>query len=128
MTAHGVVAMCILMVDDEPLILTVMADFLRQAGREVWTAGDVNAAMGLVIDKPSQFTCLVTDYSMPGLTGADLIILMRRTHPQIPMVLATASGYAVTNDWRVMNNVWLLVKPFGGRELVGVVSRLLSQM
>src|ERR1700721_1529952 len=104
--------MCILVVDDEPIIRMLLEDSLLEAGHEVMTASHGPGALQILADHPRHFTCLVTDFWMPfGPSGADLIRHMRRAYPLIPMVLATAMGSAVTPRWRADHHVALLEKP-----------------
>jgi CheY-like chemotaxis protein len=120
--------MCILVVDDEAITLMVNSSCLEDAGHEVLTALDGVAALRLVDELPSHFTCLVTDYNMPrGMTGAELIECARQNYPAIPMVLATALVGAVSQTWLVQNQVEVLQKPYEPEELVATVARLLEQ-
>jgi two-component system, cell cycle response regulator CpdR len=120
--------MCILVVDDEPVTLMVASEVLREAGHEVMTARHVPAALEILMAHPSHFTCLVTDFSMPGgLTGAHLIERMRKPYPTIPVVLATGLGAPVTPEWCTKHGVELLSKPYSLATLVEAVERLLNQ-
>ena len=119
--------MCILVVEDEPIILMISQESLSDAGYDVLTACNASEACELLTSKPGHFTCLVTDYSMsPGRTGADVVEHARGLYGSMPVVLATATGGAVTREWRERNRVELLAKPFGPEALVTTVRRLLE--
>ena len=121
--------MCILVVEDEPIILMISQESLSNAGYDVMTACNATEALELLRSKPGHFTCLVTDYLMaPGGTGADVVEHARRTYASMPVVLATATGGAVTAEWRHRHRVELLHKPFGPEALVTTVRRLLDQV
>ena len=119
--------MCILLVEDEAIILMLAAEVLEEAGHEVLTASHVPEAINLIEQHLGRFTCLVTDFHMgPNLTGADLVEHMRNHYPAIPMLLATAVEAAVTDAWCQRHRVEILRKPYGGERLVAVVGGLLG--
>lgn len=119
--------MCVLIVEDEPLLLTLMAEFLKDAGHEVMTAEDGLKAMILIEQWPAKFTMLVTDYNMPhGVTGGHLVQHMRQSYSSIPMLIATARVDAVTAQFRERHRVEMLIKPYGLANLVKAVERLLG--
>jgi CheY-like chemotaxis protein len=75
----------ILCVDDEPAALALRSLVLSGAGYKVLTAGDGVAALEL-------FRCIhvdlvITDHCLPGLTGAQMAVEMKRLQPAIPIVL-----------------------------------------
>jgi len=81
----------ILLVDDDPLIAMSSADMLMDLGHEVVEAHSGKEALEYLGDG-SCFDLLITDYSMPGMTGADLVIAVRHIVPKLPILIA--SGYA----------------------------------
>lgn len=81
----------ILLVDDDALIAMSSADMLLDLGHEVVEANSGRDALGhLQADGP--FDLMITDYSMPGMTGAELALAAREIAPRMPVLLAT--GYA----------------------------------
>lgn len=120
--------MCVLVVEDEPLILMSAAECLEDAGHEVMTAGHGLEAMTLIELWPVRFTTLVTDYHMPhGVTGAQLVQHMRQSYPDIPMLITTALASAVTAEFRERHGVEMLTKPYDPNSLVATVGRLLGR-
>ncbi len=81
----------ILLVDDDPLIAMSSADMLMDLGHDVVEAHSGKEALEYLGDG-SCFDLLITDYSMPGMTGADLVIAVRHIVPKLPILIA--SGYA----------------------------------
>ena len=119
--------MCVLMVEDEPLIRMAAAVCLEDAGHEVMIAEHGLEAMTLIERWPIKFTILVTDYHMPrGVTGGQLVQHMRRSYPSIPMLITTALANAVTAEFRKRHWVELLAKPYDPGGLVTTVERLLG--
>lgn len=78
----------VLLVDDEPEVLAVLAAGLRDRGHRVVPAGGGLEALGAITDDPT-FDLLVTDLSMPGIDGLKLIEEARRLRPGLPAVLVT---------------------------------------
>jgi len=78
----------ILLVDDEPEVLAVMAAGLRDRGHSVIAAGGGLEALGALSADP-MIELLVTDLSMPGIDGLKLIEEARRLRPGMPAVLVT---------------------------------------
>ena len=120
--------MCVLVVEDEPLILMVAVEYLEDAGHEVMAAGHGLEAIALIEQWPVKFTALVTDYHMPhGITGGQLVQHMRQSYPDIPMLITTARADAVTAEFRERHGVEMLTKPYNPSSLVAAVGRLLDR-
>lgn len=114
--------MCILIVEDEPIILMVTAFCLEGAGFDVMTAHDGLQATELLAQHPGRFTALVTDFHMPhGITGAHVVTHMRQEYPDTPMIITTALTHVVTDDWRREHDVDVLAKPYDPEVLVAML-------
>lgn len=75
-------ALCILFVEDEPLIRLILAEELTDAGFEVCQAENGDEAVKLIRDSPIAFTLLITDIHMPGeRDGVAVARLMHRQNP-----------------------------------------------
>ncbi|MFS8148178.1 response regulator [Rhizobium sp. BR 249] len=81
----------ILLVDDDTLIAMSSVEMLEDLGHEVVEANSGAQALELVRNG-GHFDVMITDYSMPGMTGAQLAQAVRAIRPALPIVLAT--GYA----------------------------------
>lgn len=81
----------ILLVDDDVLIAMSSADMLMDLGHDVVEAHSGKEALD-ILNNGQVFDLMITDYSMPGMTGADLIKAARALNPDLPILLAT--GYA----------------------------------
>ncbi|WP_164867972.1 ATP-binding protein [Rhodovarius crocodyli] len=78
----------ILLVDDEPEVLAVLAAGMRDRGHVVTAAVGAAEAMEMLSRQP-RVDILVTDLSMPGMDGVKLIEEARRLRPGLPAVLVT---------------------------------------
>jgi CheY-like chemotaxis protein len=82
----------VLVVDDEQAIREFMSDLLGGWGLEVATLGDGAAARDAIATDPQRFDLVITDQTMPQLTGLALAKLISRLRPGLPVILYT--GYA----------------------------------
>ncbi|AGS22200.1 sensor histidine kinase/response regulator hybrid protein [Rhizobium etli bv. mimosae str. Mim1] len=89
--AHTASKLKILLVDDDTLIAMSSVEMLEDLGHDVVEANSGSQALDL-IRSGGHFDVMITDYSMPGMTGAQLAQAVRTVRPALPIVLAT--GYA----------------------------------
>ncbi len=82
----------VLLVDDEPAVGEFMAELLGSWGLDVVVERNPLAAQSLFAADPEQFDMVVTDQTMPKLTGLDLARSLLAHRPELPIVLY--SGYA----------------------------------
>jgi CheY-like chemotaxis protein len=97
------------------------ADMLIDLGHEVREAYSGKEALGL-LDGGETFDIMITDYSMPGMTGAELIRAVRARFPTMPIVLA--SGYADLPPGGDVD-VARLGKPYSQEQLASILSKVL---
>lgn len=81
----------ILLVDDDFLVRTNTALMMSDLGHTVIEAWSAKSALDL-LQQDARIEAVVTDYLMPGMNGLDLANAIRRTAPQLPIILTT--GYA----------------------------------
>ena len=82
----------ILVVDDEEFIVNSVRNMLQHLGYKVTALMDSQEALKLFSEKPSQFDLVMTDQTMPFMTGEDLGKEFMRIRPDIPIILCT--GYS----------------------------------
>jgi len=81
----------ILFVDDEPMLLEMVEQILGQLGYEVVTANGSFEAMELFRKDPDRFDLVITDMTMPKMTGIELARELLNTRPNIPIILCSGS-------------------------------------
>jgi CheY-like chemotaxis protein len=110
----------ILLVDDDLLIAMSSADMLMDLGHEVIEAHSGEEALEYLGDG-ANFDLLITDYSMPGMTGGDLAKAVRAIAPALPILVA--SGYAELPPGLDLN-VAKLGKPYTQEQLARELEKL----
>ncbi|MBX5147450.1 PAS domain-containing hybrid sensor histidine kinase/response regulator [Rhizobium lentis] len=112
----------ILLVDDDTLIAMSSVEMLEDLGHDVVEANSGSQALEL-IRSGGHFDVMITDYSMPGMTGAQLAQAVRTIRPKLPIVLAT--GYA---DLPAGAEVDLprLAKPYNQAQLAREIHKALA--
>ncbi len=121
-------AATILVVEDEPGIQELISYGLRQAGHEIFCAGDAEQAMKIVNDVLPDLVLL--DWMLPGMSGIELAKILRRTPrtKNIPIIMLTArseecdkiSGLEIGADDYI-------TKPFSTRELAARIKAVLRR-
>jgi len=114
----------ILIVEDDDFVRESMVSSLEALGHTVRQAPDGEAGLRALHDERPDL--LITDYLMPGMTGAELMQRTRAMFPGLPMIIAT--GYA---DMKVIEQVIhddvVLRKPFQLAELAVSVGQALDR-
>lgn len=119
--------MCVLLVEDEWLIRSIMAESLMDAGFDVVHAGSADEAFERIGRASKAISVLVTDIHLPGdRNGLDVAEEMRRRQPTLPVIVATGRPDVLRSDWDLAGTVALLRKPYGPGELLASVRRALS--
>jgi len=110
----------ILVVDDEQAVAGVITSILETYGHVVTAVTDPYGALNELRTGPHQYDVVLTDYSMPGLTGLDLVDAVREVAPHVGIVLS--SGYNLA-DRELSKGVVHLAKPFTTAQLAATVQR-----
>jgi CheY-like chemotaxis protein len=119
----------VLVVDDESVIAETVAAILSRSGYAAATAYDAQEALEIALLSPPEL--LITDVSLPGMSGIELAITIRRIFPDCKVLLF--SGHAATaglmaGAQRAGHTFTLLSKPVHPRELLAWVSQSLAQV
>jgi PAS domain S-box-containing protein len=112
----------VLCVDDEPAIVELLRAQLEMLGYTVTAHTSPLAALADFLARPGAFDAVVTDLTMPALNGADLVERLLVERPDLPVVMATGHGRAMSEERaRDLGIRRLLLKPFAMAALAEAV-------
>jgi PAS domain S-box-containing protein len=114
----------ILLAEDEPLLRELGETILRQAGYEVLTAPDSPALEHLIATHEGSVDLLLTDVVMPGMSGPELVRIVRDRWPTIHVLYM--SGYADDEIEDLDRDAGFLQKPFTPAELTAKIAEVLA--
>lgn len=115
----------VLVVDDEAVIRRSVRRVLVRAGFVVHDAEDGERGLQLLEDLEQPPDVLLLDLDLPGMTGEELLPIVRRRDPSLPVL--TMSGHALSARGVVASDAHL-AKPFEATELLGMIYQLLGDL
>jgi len=118
----------ILVVDDEPTIVILLGMILEKLGYIAVTMESSVKALELFRSDPSVFDLVITDYSMPHMTGTQMIKEMISIRPNIPIIMC--SGYGFNIDIAQVDRARICAfveKPVGKKVIAEAVRKALDE-
>ncbi len=116
----------ILIVEDDRFFRELYADLLRQAGHGVETACSGEEAIEMLFD--SRFGLVVSDLTMPGISGLDLLVKIKSQDPSIDVILVTANADLESALFSIKHGARdFLLKPINSDELLHSVRLCMEQ-
>ena len=117
----------IAVVDDEPSVTRFLSRLLSIHGYYV-LAEDPVRILGRLREEPDCVDLLVTDQSMPNMTGTELVAFAREVRPTLPVLLITGHIEVTTlEEVERWGRSACVAKPIDTNELIAKVTRLLAQ-
>jgi PAS domain S-box-containing protein len=115
----------VLLVEDEPLIRDIQAEYLRADSHEVETA--VNGTDALEKFQAGQYDVVITDRAMPEMNGDQLIASIRMFSPEMPIVLVTGFGDMIDRDASGTGPDLILSKPVTQHKLQQAITQVVQR-
>jgi CheY-like chemotaxis protein len=117
----------ILFIDDEAMIVEIAEQILTRLGYQVTGCSDPAEGLALLSAESCDVDLLVTDMSMPGMTGDQLIERMRKIHPTLPAILCSGHSERIpTQTFEQLNIAAVLNKPVELKRLALAVRQTLD--
>lgn len=124
----------ILIIDDEELVLATLSAMLEESGYEVLEAGDGKEALRLLRmaslreheEKGAMPSVVITDMNMPERDGTQMIVDLRRLHPELRIIAISGSGRDLLNMAETLGADRVLQKPFELEQLLESVRSVLG--
>ncbi|MDM8525304.1 response regulator [Desulfococcaceae bacterium HSG8] len=118
----------VLFIDDDKVLAYMGQKALEHIGYKVDTRTDSIEALEVFRKTPDLFDLVITDLTMPGLTGEDLALEMMKIRPDIPVILCTGYSERISDESAVATGVRrLLLKPLELNNLAKVIREVLDK-
>ncbi|MGD0021781.1 MAG: PAS domain S-box protein [Smithellaceae bacterium] len=118
----------ILLVDDEPMILTVGSELLKTLGYTILTAQDGSSAIDLYKNSKDNIDLVILDMVMPEMSGGELFDELKKINPQVKVLLS--SGYSLNGQAsRIIKRgcVGFIQKPFTIRDIASQLRKIIDE-
>jgi len=117
----------ILFVDDEEALVMAGEELLAALGYEVTCRTDSREALALFRLDPSRFDLVITDQTMPEMTGIELASAILSTRPDMPIIMVTGFSHLVDADKaRAAGIRAFVMKPLTKGEIARTIRKVLG--
>jgi CheY-like chemotaxis protein len=117
----------ILLIDDEQQIIDIEQQILERLGYKVTSKTDSEEALEEFATQPDRFDLVITDMTMPKMTGDQLAQRMMEIKPQIPVILCTGFNEAITEEKALAMGIdKFVMKPVVKDELATTIRSVLD--
>ena len=117
----------ILFVDDEEILAEMGKTMLERLGYRVTVRKDSTEALTTFRNQPDQFDLVITDQTMPGLTGSDLARHILQIRPDTPIILCTGYSSAVSEEQALALGIrGFALKPLARKDIAALVRKVLG--
>ena len=118
----------ILLVDDEPILADLGRAMLQRAGYRVTSRTSSLEALSAFQNQPELYDLVITDQTMPGMTGIDLARRLLQLRPGLPIILSTGYGNALSEERvRAMGLAGFAMKPLVKKDIVTLIRQVLAK-
>ncbi len=118
----------ILFVDDEETIVKLIERMLKRLGYEVTANTNSVEAFQLCRENPDAYDLVITDMTMPKLTGKDLAIKVKELRPDLPVILCTGFSDKIDkNKARELGIAAFIMKPVQRHEIAYTIRNVLDK-
>ena len=119
-------ALTILLVDDNPNLVTTLSHGLRKAmGRAISVAVCFSGSKALSMLATQRFDVVISDFNIPGVSGLELLSKIRQDYRETILVLTTTYGTDALEEEVHRLRIGYITKPFGLSLLVQFIHDLI---
>jgi CheY-like chemotaxis protein len=119
---------CILFIDDEQKLVNLGKQILGRLGYSVITRTSSLEALELFRKNPAQFDLVITDLTMPAMTGDRLGMELIKLRPDIPIILCSGSiEHTLKGKTKDLGVKAILMKPVEMKNLANTVRKVLDE-
>ncbi|SHO48636.1 ATP-binding protein [Desulfopila aestuarii] len=118
----------ILLIDDEDLLLEMGKTMLERLGYKVTIRTNGIAGLTTFQNQPDMYDLVITDQTMPGMTGIDMSRRMLQIRPDIPIVLCTGYSSVISEEKiNAMGIKGFAMKPLAKRDIAVLIRKVLER-
>ena len=110
---------CIMIVDDEASIVSMLQDVMNLAGFKCQGYTDPQKALTAFLQNPQAYKVMITDLTMPGMKGDELALAAGQANPHCKIILT--SGYQADSLTANLKDFTLLQKPYHIEKLLALI-------
>lgn len=115
----------ILLIDDEESLLDLLGDFVEDMGHEVQLFSNPVEAIDSYKSAESEYKMIITDHTMPELSGLSLISEVRETNSDIPCILTSGTAFdEIESLIKKDANFYYLKKPYKKANLEELLGKI----
>jgi len=114
----------ILFVDDEKILMELGKNQIEQLGYSVTAVNSGTEALQVFTDAPEKFDVVITDQTMPEMTGVELAKRILQVRPVVPIILVTGYSHLVDEKLAKAMGIWeFAFKPLSRTTLARLIKR-----
>lgn len=118
----------ILFIDDEPILVEMSKNMLSRLGYSVTVRTNSLEALTTFQKQPEAFDLVITDQTMPGVTGFDLARKMLQIRPNLPIILCTGYSSLITEEQvKSFGIKGFSLKPLVKKDIAGLIRKVLDE-
>jgi len=116
------------LVDDEEILVEIGKAMLERLGYRVTTRSSSLDALATFQNQPQEFDAIVTDQTMPGMTGVDMARKMLQIRPDVPIILCTGYSSIINEDQAYRFGIkGFIMKPLSKKDLGSSLRKALDK-
>jgi DNA-binding response OmpR family regulator len=114
-------------VEDEPLVRRYLKEFLLTANADVTACASAVEALEAFRGSPHAFSLIISDQTMPGMSGVDMVREIRALNSDVPVLMFSGYADVVSKQERSELHIAdVLLKPVMAEELEAAISHALA--
>ena len=111
----------LLLVDDEPALLDLLKKYLERLGYEVDARGSPQEALAAFEQDPRRYALVLTDLTLPGISGEQMLDRMRERNPQLRAIISSGYPYQPRSV-----QTGFLLKPYAPKMLAELIKSMIG--
>jgi len=117
----------ILFIDDEEILAEMGKSMLERLGYQVTVRNNSMEALEIFQNQPDLFDLVITDQTMPGMTGADIARKMIQIRPDIPIILCTGYSTVISDEKAKSYGIKeFALKPLSKKDIAVLIRKVLD--